>query len=143
VVSLVGGVLIGHFWIVARKNTADEILAVGDRRVNLPAVIGFLAGIAIAVPLVIFAPDIPSVIGGLIGGIVVYPIVAKVTGHYEKGRLTLKGIGTSTENYIKYDDSVKATTNPPDSLNPSESSTKEVNKTQDSTTTIDKEDKNE
>jgi hypothetical protein len=137
--------LIGHFWIVARKNTADEILAVGDRRVNVPAIIGFLAGIAIAVPLVIFAPDIPSVIGGLIGGIVVYPIVAKFTGHYEKGRLTAKGIGTSTENYMKYDDSVKATTNQPDSLNPSEPSTftqpKEVDKNQDSTI-IDKEDKN-
>jgi cytosine permease len=147
VVSLVGGVLIGHFWIVARRNTADEILAAGDRRVNVPAIIGFLVGIAIAVPLVIFAPDIPSVIGGLIGGIVVYPIVARITGHYEKGRLTVKGIGTSTGNFIKYDDGIKTTTNQPNSLNPStESSTftqpEEVNKNQDNTTTIDKEDKN-
>jgi hypothetical protein len=139
--------LIGHFWIVARKNTADEILAVGDRRVNVPAIIGFLAGIAIAVPLVIFAPDIPSVIGGLVGGIVVYPIVAKFTGHYEKGRLTAKGIGTGIGTYMKYDDNNnKATTNQPDNLNPStESSTftqpEEVNKNQDSTI-IDKEDKN-
>ena len=147
VVSLVGGVLIGHFWIVARRNTADEILAAGDRRVNVPAIIGFLVGIAIAVPLVIFAPDIPSVIGGLIGGIVVYPIVARITGHYEKGRLTVKGIGTSTGDFIKYNDGIKATTNQPDNLNPStESSTftqpEEVNKNQDNTTTIDKEDKN-
>src|ERR687897_845071 len=95
VVSLVGGVLIGHFWIVARRNTADELLAAADRRVNVPAIIGFIAGIAIAVPLVIFAPDIPSVIGGLIGGIVVYPVVAKIKGHSKRGRLTAKGIGGS------------------------------------------------
>jgi cytosine permease len=106
VVSLVGGVLIGHFWIVARRNTADEILAAADRRVNVPAIIGFIAGIVIAVPLVIFAPDIPSVIGGLIGGIVVYPIVAKATGHYKKGRLTAKGIGASLDS--KKEDSAKA-----------------------------------
>jgi cytosine permease len=93
VVSLVGGVLIGHFWIVARKSTADEILAAANRRVNIPAIIGFLVGIAIAVPLVALAPDIPSVIGGLIGGIGVYPLVAKITGHYKSGRLTEKGIG--------------------------------------------------
>ena len=146
VVSLVGGVLIGHFWIVARKNTADEILAAADRRVNVPAIIGFLVGIAIAVPLVIFAPDIPSVIGGLIGGIVVYPVVARITGHYRRGRLTVKGIGTSTGNHIKYDDNAKSATTQPDNLNPStESSTftqsKDVNKNQDNTTSIDKEDK--
>lgn len=93
IVSLVGGVLIGHFWIVARKNNQDEILAASERKVNVPAVIGFLSGIAIAVPLVTFAPDIPSVIGGLIGGIVVYPLVARITGHYKNGRLTEKGIG--------------------------------------------------
>jgi cytosine permease len=93
VVSLVGGVLIGHFWVVARKNTTDEILVAGERRVNVPAIIGFLVGIAIAVPIVIFVPDIPSVIGGLIGGVGVYPLVAKITGHYKSGRLTAKGIG--------------------------------------------------
>jgi cytosine permease len=97
--------LIGHFWIVARRNTADEILAAAYRRVNVPAIIGFIAGIVIAVPLVIFAPDIPSVIGGLIGGIVVYPIVAKATGHYKKGRLTVKGIGASLDS--KKEDSAK------------------------------------
>ena len=43
--------MIGHFWIVARRNTADEILAAGDRRVNVPAIIGFLVGVAIAVLL--------------------------------------------------------------------------------------------
>ena len=109
----------------------------------------FSAGIAIAVPLVIFAPDIPSVIGGLIGGIVVYPVVARITGHYRRGRLTVKGIGTSTGNNIKYDgDNAKSATSQPDNLNPStstESSTftqsKDVNKNQDNTTSIDKEDK--
>ena len=80
-----------------------KYLLPADRRVNVPAIIGFLAGIAIAVPLVIFAPDIPSVIGGLIGGIVVYPVVARITGHYRRGRLTVKGIGTSTGNHIKYE----------------------------------------
>jgi hypothetical protein len=109
VVSLVGGVLIGHFWIVARKNTADEILAASYRRVNVPAIIGFLAGIAIAVPIVALVPDIPSVIGGLIGGIGVYPLVAKITGHYKSGRLTEKGIGGS----VRY--GTAGTTNQPDS----------------------------
>jgi len=95
VVSLVGGVLIGHFWVVARKSNTDEILAAADRRVNVPAIIGFLVGVAIAVPVVTFFPDIPSVIGGLIGGIGVYPLVAKITGHSKSGRLTAKGIGGS------------------------------------------------
>ena len=54
-----------------------------------------MAGIAIAVPIVALIPDIPSVIGGLIGGIGVYPLVAKITGHYKSGRLTEKGIGGS------------------------------------------------
>jgi cytosine permease len=93
VVSLVGGVLIGHFWVVARKSNLNEILAASDRRVNVPAVIGFLAGVAIAVPIVTFVPDIPSVIGGLIGGIGVYPLVARMQGHFKSGRLTAKGIG--------------------------------------------------
>jgi hypothetical protein len=85
--------LIGHFWFVARKNNLAERLAAADRRVNLPAVIGFLVGVAIAVPIVTFVPDIPSVIGGLIGGIGVYPLVAKMQGHFKSGRLTAKGIG--------------------------------------------------
>jgi len=145
VVSLVGGVLIGHFWIVARKNTADEILTAGDRRVNVPAIIGFLVGIAIAVPIVIFVPDIPSVIGGLIGGIGVYPLVAKITGHSKRGRLTQKGIGISTGTSIGYGN-IEATNNKPDMSNPSSSSSeesaltqgKDVNKDQD-ITTMDKE----
>jgi cytosine permease len=110
VVSLVGGVLIGHFWIVARKNTADEILAAANRRVNVPAIIGFSAGIVIAVPIVALTPDIPSVIGGLIGGIGVYPLVAKITGHYKSGRLTKKGIGGGME----YGTGTAGTRNQPD-----------------------------
>ena len=52
--------------------------------------------------VVAFDPDIRSVIGGLIGGIVVYPVVAKITGHCRRGRLTVKGIGRSNKgNHIK------------------------------------------
>jgi len=40
-------------------------------------------------------PSSPSVIGGLIGGIGVYPLVAKMQGHFKSGRLTAKGIGGS------------------------------------------------
>jgi cytosine permease len=94
VVSLVGGVLIGHFWIVARKNTSYEILAAADRKLNVPAIIGFLVGIAIAVIIALSVPDLPAVIGGLIGGCGVYPLVAKLMGYTKDGRLTPKGIGT-------------------------------------------------
>jgi cytosine permease len=94
VVTLVGGVLIGHFWIVARRNNVDELLAASEKKVNIPAVIGFLAGLAIAVLLVLTYKDLPSVVGGLIGGIVVYPLVAKATGYSKDGRLTPKALGT-------------------------------------------------
>jgi cytosine permease len=96
VVSLVGGVLIGHFWIVARKSTAEEIMAAADRKVNIPAIIGLLVGIAIAVIIALAVPDLPAVIGGLIGGVGVYPLVARYTGYTKNGRLTQKGIGTTT-----------------------------------------------
>lgn len=94
-VPLVGGVLIGHFWIVARKNTLDEHLIAADRKVNVPALIGLGVGLIIAVIIQFTAPDLPSVIGGLIGGIGVYPIVAKATGYFMNGRLTAKGLGGS------------------------------------------------
>jgi cytosine permease len=94
-VPLVGGVLIGHFWIVARKNTLDEHLVAADRKVNTPALIGLGVGLVIAVVIQFTAPDLPAVIGGLIGGIGVYPIVAKTTGYFMNGRLTAKGLGGS------------------------------------------------
>ncbi|AIF82871.1 purine-cytosine permease-like transporter [Candidatus Nitrososphaera evergladensis SR1] len=95
VVPLVGGILIGHFWIVARKCTPDELLAAGDKKINGPAVTGFLAGLAIAIGIQLVAPDLPAVLGGLIGGVGVYPLVAKITGYTKGGRLTPKGLGTS------------------------------------------------
>ena len=39
-VPLVGGVLIGHYWIVARKNNIDEHLLAADKKFNFPAMIG-------------------------------------------------------------------------------------------------------
>lgn len=95
VVPLVGGVLIGHFWIVARKSNIDEHLASADSKVNVPAVIGFLVGLAIAVVIQLGIPDLPPAVGGLIGGIAVYPAVAKVMGYCKNGRLTPKALGTS------------------------------------------------
>jgi cytosine permease len=92
-VPLVGGVLIGHFWIVARKNTLEEHLVAADKKMNVPALIGLGAGLVIAVVIQLTAPDLPGVTGGLIGGIGVYPIVAKYTGYFMNGRLTAKGLG--------------------------------------------------
>ncbi|MGH9988807.1 MAG: hypothetical protein ACREAS_00045, partial [Nitrososphaera sp.] len=40
-------------------------------------------------------PDLPPAVGGLIGGIVVYPPVAKAMGYCKDGRLTPKALGTS------------------------------------------------
>jgi cytosine permease len=98
-VPLVGGVLIGHFWIVARKNTLEEHLVAADKKVNIAALTGLGAGLVIAVVIQLTAPDLPAVIGGLIGGIGVYPIMAKSTGYFMNGRLTAKGLGGS----ISYD----------------------------------------
>jgi cytosine permease len=94
-VPLVGGVLIGHFWIVARKNTLEEHLVAADKKMNVPALIGLGSGLVIAVIIQFTAPDLPGVTGGLIGGIGVYPIVAKSTGYFMNGRLTAKGLGGS------------------------------------------------
>src|ERR687886_524090 len=97
VVSLVGGVLIGHFWIVARKSTHDEILTAADRKLNIPAIIGLLVGIAIAVIIAVAIPDLPAVIGGLIGGVGVYPAVARYLGYTKGGRLTEKATGVGID----------------------------------------------
>lgn len=95
VVPLVGGILIGHFWIVARKSTPDELLRAAEKKINGPAVVGFLGGLAIAVAIQIWVPDLPAVVGGLIGGVGIYPAVAYATGYCKNGRLTAKGIGTA------------------------------------------------
>jgi cytosine permease len=94
-VPLVGGILIGHFWIVARKNTIEQHLMAADRKVNLPAIIGLLSGLLIAIMIKLSAPDLPPVIGGLIGGIVIYPVIAKLQGYFNGGILTAKGLGTN------------------------------------------------
>jgi hypothetical protein len=90
-------VLIGHFWVVARKSTPDEILTAADRKLNIPAIIGLLVGIVIAVITAVAVPDLPAVIGGLIGGVGVYPAVARYMGYTKGGRLTDKGIGVSID----------------------------------------------
>jgi cytosine permease len=95
VVPLVGGILIGHFWIVASKSTPDELLLAADKKINGPAVVGFLVGLAIAIVIQIYVPDLPAVLGGLIGGVGVYPAVAYATGYCKGGRLTAKGLGTA------------------------------------------------
>jgi hypothetical protein len=120
VVSLVGGVLIGHFWVVARKSTPDEILTAADRKLNIPAIIGLLVGIAIAVIIAVAVPDLPAVIGGLIGGIGVYPAVAKYMGYTKGGRLTDKGIGVSIDSTTG---STSAAEGQPNSRNPEDEST--------------------
>jgi len=94
VVTLVGGVLIGHFWIVARRSSLDELLIASEKKINIPAVVGFLSGLPIAVVLLTAYTELPSVVGGLIGGIVIYPLVARVTGYTKDGRLTPKALGT-------------------------------------------------
>jgi cytosine permease len=95
VVPLVGGILIGHFWIVARKSTHEELLLAADKKINGPAVVGFMVGLAIAIIIQIYVPDLPAVLGGLIGGVGVYPAVAYATGYCKNGRLTPKGLGTA------------------------------------------------
>jgi cytosine permease len=93
IVSLVGGILIGHFWIMTRKQNQEQILASAEKKVNVPAIIGLVAGIIIAIPIVTFAPDIPSVIGGLIGGIVIYPLAYKIMNRTKTKMTIEKRIG--------------------------------------------------
>jgi creatinine amidohydrolase/Fe(II)-dependent formamide hydrolase-like protein len=38
-------------------------------------------------------PDLPPILGGLIGGCAVYPAIAYAIGYASKGKLTAKGIG--------------------------------------------------
>ena len=94
--------------------------------------------------VVAFDPDIRSIVGGLLGRIVVYSVLAKITGHCRKW------IGSSNKgNRIEYDNLSKfATTQPknpsPSTETPAVTQYKDVNKNQNNnntTTTIDKEDK--
>jgi hypothetical protein len=112
-------VLIGHFWVVARKSTPDEILTAGDRKLNIPAIIGLLVGIVIAVIIAVAVPDLPAVIGGLIGGVGVYPAVARYMGYTKGGRLTKKGIGVSIDSVTG---STSAVEDQPHSRNPADES---------------------
>ena len=91
-----------------------------------------------------FDPDIQSIVGGLLGRIVVYSVLAKITGHCRKW------IGSSNKgNRIEYDNLSKfATTQPknpsPSTETPAVTQYKDVNKNQNNnntTTTTDKEDK--
>jgi cytosine permease len=95
VAPLIGGILIGHFWIVARNNTQEEILLAGERKVNWPSIAGILSGTAIAAFMITSVPDLPPILGGLIGGCVVYPAIAYAAGYASKGKLTAKGIGAA------------------------------------------------
>jgi len=131
VVSLVGGVLIGHFWVVARKSTPDEILAAAERKLNIPAIIGLLVGIAIAVIIAVAIPDLPAVIGGIIGGVGVYPAVARYLGYTKDGRLTDKATGVGIDSATGSSDSkLKDQSHSRDSSDESTSSTRisDVNK---------------
>jgi hypothetical protein len=93
--------------------------------------------------VIAFDPDIRSVIAGLLGRIVVYSVLAKITGHCRKG------IGSSNKgNRIKYGNLSKFATIQPKNPNPSTETPavtqyKDVDKNQNNnnTTTIDKEDK--
>ncbi|MFZ0695912.1 MAG: hypothetical protein WAM88_02095 [Nitrososphaeraceae archaeon] len=95
--------------------------------------------------VVAFDPDIRSVVGGLLGRIVVYSVLAKITGHCRKL------IGSSNKgSRIKYDNLSKFATTQPKNPSPSTEASavtqyKDVNKNQNnnnnSNNTIDKEDK--
>ena len=93
VAPLIGGILIGHFWIVARNNTQEEVLLASERKVNWPAIVGILSGTAIAAYMITYVPDLPPILGGLIGGCAVYPAIAYAAGYASRGKLTAKGIG--------------------------------------------------
>ena len=93
VAPLIGGILIGHFWIVARNNTQEEVLLASERKVNWPAIVGILSGTAVAAYMITYVPDLPPILGGLIGGCAVYPAIAYAVGYASRGKLTAKGIG--------------------------------------------------
>jgi cytosine permease len=93
VAPLIGGILIGHFWIVARNNTQEEVLLASERKVNWPAIVGILSGTAVAAFMIAYVPDLPPILGGLIGGCAVYPAIAYAAGYASRGKLTAKGIG--------------------------------------------------
>jgi hypothetical protein len=77
-----------------------------------------LVGIAIAVIIAVAVPDLPAVIGGLIGGVGVYPAVARYMGYTKGGRLTEKGIGVSMDSVTG--SSTSAVEDQPNSRNPTD-----------------------
>jgi len=54
-----------------------------------------LVGLVIAIVIQTSVPDLPPAVGGLVGGIAVYPVVAKAMGYSKNGRLTPKALGIS------------------------------------------------
>ena len=92
-VPLVGGVLIGHFWIVARKNTLDEHLVVAYRKVNTPALIGLGVGLVIAVIIQFHGSRPASCYWWIDRRYWSISNRQKTTGYFMNGRLTAKGLG--------------------------------------------------
>ena len=78
---------------MARNNTQEEVLLASERKVNWPAIAGILSGTAIAAYMITYVPDLPPILGGLIGGCAVYPAIAYAAGYASRGKLTAKGIG--------------------------------------------------
>ena len=78
---------------MARNNTQEEVLLASERKVNWPAIVGILSGTAIAAYMITYVPDLPPILGGLIGGCGVYPLIAYAAGYASRGKLTAKGIG--------------------------------------------------
>ena len=93
IAPLIGGILIGHFWLVVRNNTQEEILLASERKINWPAIAGICVGAIIAGYILTYVPDLPPMIGGLVGGVAVYPAIAYAAGYASKGKLTEKGMG--------------------------------------------------
>jgi len=93
IAPLIGGILIGHFWLVVRNNTQEEILLASERKINWPAIAGICVGAVLAGYILTEVPDLPPMIGGLVGGVAVYPAIAYAAGYASKGKLTEKGMG--------------------------------------------------
>jgi hypothetical protein len=94
--------------------------------------------------VIAFDPDIRSVIRGHLGRIVVYSVVAKITGHCKKRKgSSNKGIRIKYDNLSKFATIRKKNPNP-STETPAVTQYKDVNKNQNNNynvTNIDKEDK--
>ncbi|MEM3737622.1 MAG: cytosine permease [Candidatus Bathyarchaeia archaeon] len=78
-VPTVGGVIIGHFWIVARHLNDEEMLALTTKKVNTPALVSFAGAVATAYYMAFMTPELTPAIAGIIWGVIVYPILWKVS----------------------------------------------------------------